>query len=396
MNEIAVLEKKTLSYEIDESISRLIASQPFYAVLLMDLLKIVQVPGDGFIKTAATDGRRLYIAPEFWRTLSLDERVFLLAHETLHVIFDHCPRAKLYMDRGFGPDLKPFNPQKWNMATDYVINDALIEGRVGKMPSAGLHDRNIGCATDLEDDVYRRIPDPDPNGGAGDQMDQHIPSSGQPDDAPSKAEVQRAVKSAIQAQKSIGPVPIWMERIVSEICEPQVNWPEEIRTVLIPAVGRDDMTWGRPNKRRIALAPHVYLPGKTTYRAGCLVTATDTSGSVSDNEQSHFFGEMAAIADELKPEEMWIMDCSSKASDPELVTSSDDVRGYKTKMGGGTYMPAIFDKLEEVGIVPDALVILTDGETDFGEPPGYDTIWVITNRSIVASHGKTVHIDVHQ
>lgn len=388
-------ETKELTYEVNESVSRLIASQPFYAVLLMDLLRIVLVPGDGFIKTAATDGRRLYIAPEFWKTLNIDERIFLLAHETLHVVFEHCPRAKLYMDRTFGPDLKPFNPQKWNMATDYVINDALIEGRVGKMPSVGLHNTHIGKCTDLEDDVYRRIPDDDAGEGAGDKMDQHIPGD-QQGDAPTKAEVQRALKSAIQAQKTIGNVPSWMERIVNEICESQITWPEEIRTVLIPAVGRDDTTWSRPNKRRIALAPHVYLPGKTSYRAGCIVMYTDVSGSVSNGEQSHFFGEMAAIADELRPEEMWIGSCDAVAHDPHLIETGDDVRAYKPEGGGGTWMPSIFEKIAEMGIQPDAVVILTDGMTDFGEPQDYEVVWCVTNRGITATHGKTVYVDVNQ
>jgi predicted metal-dependent peptidase len=71
----------------------------------------------------------------------------------------------------------------------------------------------------------------------------------------------------------------------------------------------------------------------------------------------------------------------------------NDLLSYKPQGGGGTHMPAIFDKLAEEGITPDALVILTDGYTDYGEPPGYPVIWVCTSEQ-VADHGETIPIKV--
>jgi predicted metal-dependent peptidase len=42
--------------------------------------------------TAATDGRNLYFDPEFVLKLDAKEVEFLLAHEVLHMIYDHIGR----------------------------------------------------------------------------------------------------------------------------------------------------------------------------------------------------------------------------------------------------------------------------------------------------------------
>jgi predicted metal-dependent peptidase len=64
-------------------------------------------------------------------------------------------------------------------------------------------------------------------------------------------------------------------------------------------------------------------------------------------------------------------------------------------MGGGTDMPAIFTQIEKENFHPDALIILTDMYTDYGDAPGYPVIWVATSDK-VASHGETIQIHVGQ
>jgi predicted metal-dependent peptidase len=82
---------------------------------------------DESLPTAATNGTQIRYNPNFFLSLSEDERVFLLLHETLHVVFMHITR------------LKERDPRKWNYAGDYVINHLLIS-RGYRMPEGGLHD----------------------------------------------------------------------------------------------------------------------------------------------------------------------------------------------------------------------------------------------------------------
>lgn len=65
--------------------------------------------------TACTNGKKVMYNPEFFESLSEDERTFTLAHEAMHIAFDHVKRAK---DGEKDPGL-------WNIATDAVINQML-------------------------------------------------------------------------------------------------------------------------------------------------------------------------------------------------------------------------------------------------------------------------------
>jgi predicted metal-dependent peptidase len=94
----------------------------FFAAIIMHMRRVVTRTG-----TAAIDGRTLWINPEFYNPLPLEERISLLAHEADHV-------ARLHPVRGaeFGDRLT------WNMATDQVINRDLRKCGY-KLPEGGVH-----------------------------------------------------------------------------------------------------------------------------------------------------------------------------------------------------------------------------------------------------------------
>ena len=65
--------------------------------------------------TAATDGRNIYIDRNYFESLNKDERIFLIAHEIMHIKFRH-------MDRLIDKDGKQRDSNLWNIATDAIIN----------------------------------------------------------------------------------------------------------------------------------------------------------------------------------------------------------------------------------------------------------------------------------
>lgn len=65
------------------------------------------------ISTAGTDGETIYYNPEYLESLSIEEQVFVFAHEVCHIAFNHILRSE-------GKD-----PELWNIATDAVINQFL-------------------------------------------------------------------------------------------------------------------------------------------------------------------------------------------------------------------------------------------------------------------------------
>lgn len=85
--------------------------------------------------TAATDGKNIYVDPNYFASLSEDDRLFILAHEIMHIKFMHMYRLK---DKsGVKRD-----PELWNIATDAIINANLerdgftIEEGYVNMPEA--------------------------------------------------------------------------------------------------------------------------------------------------------------------------------------------------------------------------------------------------------------------
>jgi predicted metal-dependent peptidase len=93
---------------------RLLMAAPFFGNLLC------QRPPEftDVVDTAAVDTRgRLYVNPAFVETLAGDEVEFLLAHEVMHIVFQHALREG---DR---------DHEVWNVAADAVINDMLKGAR---------------------------------------------------------------------------------------------------------------------------------------------------------------------------------------------------------------------------------------------------------------------------
>lgn len=69
------------------------------------------------VKTQATDGRDIFINPQFTANLSFDGKVFVMAHEIMHCVLNHLRRGK-----AIGAD-----PYKANIAADYECNITLAE-----------------------------------------------------------------------------------------------------------------------------------------------------------------------------------------------------------------------------------------------------------------------------
>lgn len=384
------------SYAVTEAMSNLINQQPFIAVLLMELLKVKETTD---VHIAATDSKHIFINPDKFKDYSIDERVFIIAHEVLHVVYQHMERGKQYMDRGVGPDFKPYSHNKMNRAADYVINGTLSESGIGKMPLEGLHNPNVGSA-DSADDVYCQLPDEpdDPNGpgsgtGEGDGgFDEHM----EPDpNAPGNnaATVQRALAAATNTAKMQGNLPAGLARLAGEILDPKEDWRAILRDFLITTTGRDEPTWARLNRRRLVAPPHVAFPGTQGHKCGKIAIVIDTSGSIGAEELTLFMSEVGGILEDAKPEECKVFWTDSEVSGIDDVDEDTDLTTLEPKGGGGTHMPAAFPKIEQEfpeGV--SCMICLTDGYTGYDEEPAFPTLWAMTTDK-EAPYGTTIHLD---
>lgn len=380
---------------VTEAISALLVRHPFFASLMLDLTEIIetdQLPSGAHLNVCATDGKHIWINPEkFAKYTSIDERIGLLCHEIDHVIFQHAARMGEYMNLGVGPDLKVFSPKKFMHAADYIIN-AHLTAQGFKLPLGSLQNSQV-TENDIADEVYLKLPDDEDEKPDG--PDQHVeppPNS----EMPCKAEVQAALQKGKELAKMQGKGAAGLERFIEDFCTPQVSWQEYLKKALTTNVrGRDEYTWARPNRRRIAMAPHVYMPGKTGLQGPEIALEIDTSGSIGEQELKTFLSEVGGILDEIQPKMIHVMYVDSELHGD--VIEIDDANqltelGQKAGGGGGTDMTKVFGIIEERDLLVESVVIFTDGYTPFGEDTGIPTVWAITTAGIKAPWGTTVHV----
>lgn len=390
-------QRKQRNPAVTEGISALLVQQPFFASLMLDLMEIeeaTQLPDGSQLSTCATNGHKLWINVEKFAKLSVQERVGMLAHEIMHVILQHAARKHSYINLGVGPDLKKFSTKKFDNAADYIIN-AHLTAQGFKLPLGSLQNSQV-TGDDIIDEVYLKLPDEDDGDDRSNAPDDHVADDGQVQT--STPMMQAALQKAKEIAKMQGKGTAGMDRTIEQICDPQVPWQDHLRkAVMTNTRGRDVYTWTRPNRRKLAAPPHVYLPGRAGTRGPKVGVVIDTSGSIGEAELTTFLGELSGILSDIEPEMVYVVYVDSEVHE-DTVHEIDDVNmlgelGQKSGGGGGTDMPVGFQKFEDEQLGIEAQICFTDGYTPFGEDKGIPTIWAITSDK-VADWGTTVHVDI--
>jgi len=357
------------------------------------------------IPVAATDGSALMLNPDTFFKYDLGERVFIVAHEIMHCILNHMGIMQRARQTGkvSYPDGKslPYEHMLMNVAMDLVINDLLIECRtdsgqpIFKFNKEWLHDKNIATKDDSVLDAYRKIykkaeKNGKGKGGAQDSgvsgqgFDEHLaPGTSQGTD-PSQAMQDRnevawgtAVAAAANAARVQGKLPSALDRMLSEVLDPKVDWREKIEALFARKIGTGTYNWKSPDRRLIVR--DIVAPGRSGFGADTIVVAIDTSGSIGNDELKMFFGEMAGILEDLRPRRLLVVWCDAKVHRVDEIDEPSDLYGLRKKGapgGGGTSFIPVFDWMAGEEIQPEALVYLTDGYGSFpAGQPSYPVIW---------------------
>lgn len=357
---------KKLSFELTKARVRVILEFPFFASLLLKMKTSEQNVG-----TACTNGVELKVDPNYFTSLTEDERVGLLAHEVMHPALNHHTRRN------------GRHPKLWNYACDYVINPILVDFGV-TLPKGGLLDRRFdGMSADaIYDILLKENPDVDKqwvpgsgfDGGMGDVSD--FPMLG--NDAETQLEEQQQIEKLISATnmaKMRGKTSASLERVVGDLLEPKVEWDVVLRRIMSEKA-YDDYSWVKPNRRFMGTG--FYLPSLESERYGEVAVAVDTSGSIRQHELDQYASDLCSIH-ELVKNTVHVIYCDSSVAGTDTFEAGDDIK-LTLQGGGGTDFRPPFAWLEKESIMPKIMIYFTDGECSrFPEThPDYDTIWVVT------------------
>jgi len=373
------------------------------------------------IPTACTNGRDERYGRKFVAMLKEPELNFVVLHENLHKAFRHLTTWKKLHDE---------NHSLANQACDYVINlklkyldpsertismprwaDGELKGKPMGLVDEKYRGLNAKQVFDLlkEEQKGKGSGEGDDEGeglgqgkgqGSGEGFDDHdwdgAKEMTEEEKKVLEREIDQAIRQGVMAhQKIAGTGAGDLDRDLLELLEPKVDWREMLREfVKSTCSAKDTSSWRKVNRR--FLSTGVYMPSLIGEKVGHMVIAVDTSGSVGQEELSGFLTEVKGIAEEVKPSQVDLIYWDSRVAAHEEYSESmvgDIINSTKPRGGGGTSPSCVSQYLKEKRIVPECVIMLTDGYvgSDWGSDWTAPVLWAIVGgNDCVADNGKTI------
>ena len=417
---------------------RILYNHGFYGLLLMHMIYAVSEE----IETACTDGVRITFGIDFLDSLSDSELDFVMMHEILHVVLQHCFRGDVE------------DPEAYNIAADIVVNSNIMLENGMKASSITLSKYGIAMhvAPDgkegheyTAEQVYAMLPknlnikgnNKSPgsavgrakkenkkgnNKGPGSAVgrakkeiskEQHQPvrvwddhsrwGKYEEDDTLRDVWVKR-FEDAAEAIKIRDPsnarglLPAFAERILKELKKSQTDW----RTILNDFVQEEVVDYSfSPPDRRFDDSPF-FLPdfnGKEDMVEDILFMI-DTSGSMSDDMIAAAYSEVKGAIDQFNGKlKGWLGFFDAAIIKPQPFSDENEFKIIKPAGGGGTDFQIIFEYVfhHMSDKLPASIIILSDGDAPFPLEKlagGIPVLWLLNNEEVNPPWGKVARITV--
>lgn len=374
---------------ISRARTRLLINQPFFGSIAMSL----HVQSTQDIPTMATDGKRLQFNPEFVERIGGAMTEAVICHEVMHVVLKHHTRRNQR------------DPEKWNIACDYAINDILINSGV-KLPEDGLYDEQYHNQN--AERIYDNLPDEDSNQPSGQRPQDFgivvdlTNNDGSPMSEAEKSQHEsqldaRIFEAAQVAERTAGTLPGGIKQLVERMRKPKVVWEDLIRKHLGGSTP-DDYTFTRVNRKWLS-SYNIYMPAQQKFGLGELAVIVDSSGSVRDYELEQFLGEMVHIAADLGATRITVITCDTKVQAVEHYEAGEHIHALNTNGRGGTRAKPAFDYLIDHGYEPDTIVYFTDGglfDKETLVEPNCPVIWATTTEDSDFPFGEKVYVEINE
>jgi len=402
--------QKQAMTKMEKARSRLIFDHPFYgAQTIRYPLKSADTIGNIKVDTAATNGIDIVFNPDYINGLTLDNTIFLNAHETLHNMFTHGARCLEY----------PLDIR--NRAADYLVNDILISENIGKPMEDILIDSQYAKMSYQEicKELYGKAEKENKQSNSGSNQDNNgqndagsnkghdeksspganseVEKGGKTDNnqfladstagsfidmpknktiADIESELKESIQSAITYAKKAGKMPgPKLQKIISEILAPKANWKQLLQQ-WIDSTDKTDVSFIRPKNRGTGY----FQAGYYSEGLNQLVIAIDVSGSVLSVPKSieTFQAELNSLKSAYQFDCMLIY-FHSNIERIETYQRHENIK-IEVKETGGTQTKPIFDYIQDNGLNNQisGLIVFTDLEIcDFPETePIYKTLFV--------------------
>ncbi len=379
---------------------RIIFSSPFYGNLLLHMKFAL-----GNCGSAATDMKQIIFDPGFVLGISDEELDFVILHEILHCVLQHCLRRN-------GRDRRMFN-----VACDIVVNSHILQGKgklfavSGEIPMHLTPEGKEGYLYSAEE-VYDLLKAKYEESGRGvdkireeisddygEGIDDHEVWDVLPKDGILSDEWKKNLIDAAKVAGEADDLPPLARKLLEEYkAELKLNWKSILRDFISEIIDRYDFSFVPPDRR--FLSEDVILPafspviGEQVQNLWFLI---DTSGSISCEQLSHAFEEVKGAISQFSRLTGKVSFFDTSVSDPRDFDSIDTFEDIEPVGGGGTSFEVIFDYLKGhmKRDLPAAIIIFTDGYAVFpdeGAALGVPVLWIYSQNDDNAPWGITIHM----
>lgn len=326
-------------------------------------------------ETACTNGKEIFINPDWFMERDIEQRKATLLHELWHI-------ARLHNFRAEGRHSK-----YWNVACDIVINNDLQDKGFDIKSMHGFVDkRYTGHA---EEGIYEIVREEDPEQEDEDYGSESTDLLPPPDGQDMNAAIGEALQKIMQAdemakaanQKGFEDMcgleagdgtSNELANIMNEFLHPKIKWYILLRNFLKDVSTHPKRTWIKRNRRY----PDIYLPGtkRKKNRLDHLIYFLDISGSITPEQVKRFNSEVRYIKELFNPKLLTLVQFDTEICRIDEFTDRDKFTNIHVVDGGGTSYKPVHDFIQEKH--PTCSIIFTDLYCDPMEPVDTPVIWV--------------------
>ena len=385
---LTIGKQLTIEQRLSKAVVDIMANPKYVA--LAGVLMIGERTVRDDIPTACTNGRDEMYGRAFVEGLSDPELRFLVLHESYHKLYRHLTTWRhLYKE----------DPQLANMSCDYVINLKISDDNkdgFAVLPEGGLLDRGYSGMDSAQ--VYNLLKQEQEAGGQGrgQGFDEHDWEGAQELTETDQRELAREIDEAIRQGALIaGKMGTGVDRDLTELLRPQVDWREVMREFISTTCsGSDYSTWKRPNRRYISAG--IYMPSGISESVEGVVVAGDMSGSIGQHEQAVILTEAKQMFDTVHPNWVRMLYWDTQVCSDEKYEQhelDDFVKSTKPKGGGGTDVECVPAHMTKHNINAQAAIVITDGYVGGWGTWDCPVLWVIIdNKNAKPDVGTVVHV----
>jgi len=360
-----------ISSKISQAKAKLLVDYPYFGTLASRL----ELVTNDDIQAFKSDGKKLEYNSDFIASSEIGELEFILANGAMHSALAHENRKS---NR---------SGWLWQMATDFAINDMLVEngmdipdGAQYRVRFSGMYAEEIYA--ELKDDMLREDDNLEYEADDSDDVEKQDNDELQDEIPQTKEELQDEILqeqllaeeaiSLLESEFKKGDAPSDIQRFFKLDFLGKIDWRDELKSA-IERFHKDDYTLLPPNKKFLHLG--IYLPSNVSQTFN-LVIAIDSSGSIDDTLLSQFLSEVNFLMSLIQNYKIELIICDEKIKSHKTFYSGEslecDVIG-----GAGTDFRPVFKMIEEEFDDTKLLLYFTDLEGKFlTNIPTYDVKWI--------------------